>query len=162
MDDHEKIVSPTAIPRTSWDHFLRMCFWTLVVPAVSLILLSFMSWFIWMRLKWLTPDRYEREKLVFKRGESLSMGWVWPLLKCLSPSATVAGYAASVRISHPKGMTIEWSIIRWSHCHSVRWWQCPARCHHCGAGSWWSHWGRWVGVGAGPVGGVRVKGNTRP
>ena len=68
MDDHEKIVSPTAIPRTSWDHFLRMCFWTLVVPAVSLILLSFMSWFIWMRLKWLTPDRYERENSYLNGG----------------------------------------------------------------------------------------------
>lgn len=123
LDDQEKILPPTTIPRTSGDYFLLICFWALLVPAVSLILLSFLSWSIWMGLKWFAPHRemYKREKLVFKRGESLSMGWVWSLLKYLSPSATVAGSAAGVRVAQPKGMAFGRSIIRWSHRHPVRW-----------------------------------------
>ena len=71
LDDQEKILPPTAIPRTSGDYFLLICFWALLVPAVSLILLSFLSWSIWMGLKWFAPhrDMYKREKLVFKRGD---------------------------------------------------------------------------------------------
>ena len=81
LADDEKILPPTAIPRTSWDYFLRFCFWALLVPAVSLILLSFFSWSIWMGLKWFAPDRYEREKLVFKRGGILVHGLGLALIK---------------------------------------------------------------------------------
>ena len=73
-DQTEKIVPPASNPRTTWDYIFRISFFGLVVPGVSLILLSILSLAIWMGLKCINPDRNERAKDVFYRGGCIAQG----------------------------------------------------------------------------------------
>ena len=77
----EKIVPPASNPRTTWDYIFRISFFGLVVPGVSLILLSLLSLAIWMGLKCITPDRNERAKNVFYRGGCIAQGLGVGLIK---------------------------------------------------------------------------------